>query len=39
MSQEILSRMNSGEQPESLSLGVNEAGEFTVDFVMPSGLS
>ena len=39
MSQEILSRMNSGEQPESLSLGVDEAGEFTVDFVMPSGLS
>ncbi len=37
MSQEILSRMNSGEQPEALSLGVNEAGEFAVDFVMPAG--
>ena len=36
MSQEILSRMNSGEQPESLTLGVNEAGEFTVDFVLPA---
>ena len=28
--------MNSGEQPESLTLGVNEAGEFTVDFVLPA---
>lgn len=36
MSQGILSRMNSGEQPESLTLGVNEAGEFTVDFVLPA---
>jgi len=26
--------MNSGEQPESLTLGVNGAGEFTVDFVL-----
>ena len=36
MSQGILSRMNSGEQPESLTLGVNGAGEFTVDFVLPA---
>ena len=36
MSQGILSRMNRGEQPESLTLGVNEAGEFTVDFVLPA---
>lgn len=36
MSQEILSRMNSGEQPESLTLGVNEAGEFKVDCVLPA---
>lgn len=32
MSQEILSRMSSGEQPASIALGVDAAGEFEVRF-------
>jgi type VI secretion system protein VasG len=32
MSQEILSRMGSGEQPDAITLDVNESGEFSVSF-------